>query len=93
VCQDSEVFSVGLPDETLLEETEPERGHVRNRFACPSPNRKRSTTRLAKSEQKAARTNPRGGAIDSCPSSVEKDGGRDEEDLKSCLYVKLEPDC
>jgi hypothetical protein len=50
-----------------------------NRFAWPSPNRKRSRTRLAESEQLAARTNPRGGAIGS-RSSVENDGGRDEED-------------
>jgi hypothetical protein len=72
---------VGPPTETL-EEAEPERGHVRNRFACPSPNRKRPRTRLAASEQMAARTNPRYGAIGSSPSSVEKDGGREEEDSK-----------
>jgi hypothetical protein len=34
----------------------------------------------------AARTNPRGGAIGS-PSSVERDGGRDEEDSKPSPLV------
>jgi hypothetical protein len=43
-------------------------------------------TRLAESEQMAARTNPRGGAIGS-PSSMEKDGGRDEEDSKPSPLV------
>jgi hypothetical protein len=76
---------VGRPNETL-EETEPERGHVRNQFACPSPNRKRPRTRLAESERKAGWTNPRGGAIGS-PSSMEKDDGdgpdeEEEEDSK-----------
>jgi hypothetical protein len=74
---------VGRPNETL-EETEPERGHVRNQFACPSPTRKRPRTRLAESERKAGRTNPRGGAIGS-PSSMEKDDGDgpdEEEDSK-----------
>jgi hypothetical protein len=67
-------------DSEPLEETEPGRGHVRNRFACPSPNVKRPRTRLARSKQMAARTKPIGGASGS-GSSVEKDdGGRDEED-------------
>jgi hypothetical protein len=71
---------VGLPDETL-EETEPAQGHhgVETRFACPSPNIKRPRTCLAESGKKAARTNPRGGAFGGSPSSVERDGGRDEE--------------
>jgi hypothetical protein len=67
-------------DSEPLEETEPGRGHVRNRFACPSPNVKRPRTRLARSKQMAARTKPIGGASGS-GSYVEKDeGGRDEED-------------
>jgi hypothetical protein len=71
---------VGPPNQTI-EETEPEQGHTtRDRFACPSPNRKRQRTCLAKSEQMAAReTNPRDGAIGS-HSSVENDAVRDEED-------------
>jgi hypothetical protein len=73
---------VGPPTETL-EETEPERGHVRNRFACPSPNKKRPRACLAESEKNAARTNQTGGAIGGSPNSVENDGGRDEEDSKS----------
>jgi hypothetical protein len=74
--------SVGLPDETL-EETEPGQGHGRHRFACPSPNIKRPRSCLAESQQMAATTNPRGGA--SGRSSVEKDGGHDEEDSKPSL--------
>jgi hypothetical protein len=58
----------------------PGQGHVINRLACPSPNVKRPRTRLAESEQMAARTNPRDGGSGS-GSSVEKDdGGHDEED-------------
>jgi hypothetical protein len=77
---------VGLPNETLAQETGPgQEGQTRNRFACPSLNsRKRPRTCLAESGKMAARTTPRRGAIDSSPSSsVEKDGGRDEEDSKS----------
>jgi hypothetical protein len=70
--------SVGPPAEAL-EETEPERGHVRNRFACPSPNRKRPRTRLAASEQMSSRTNPRDCAIGS-RSSVENGAGHDEKE-------------
>jgi hypothetical protein len=72
---------VGPPNETL-EETEPGQGHTtRDRFACPSPNRKRQRTCLVKSEQMAAReTNLRDGAIGSHSSSVENDAVRDEED-------------
>jgi hypothetical protein len=56
---------------------------VGNRFACPSPNIKRPRTSLAESGKKAARTNPRGGAICGSRGSVERDGVRDEEDSKS----------
>jgi hypothetical protein len=71
---------VSLPNETLEKAESAGRGHVRNRFACPSPNVKRPRTRLAESEQMAARTNPRDGASGS-GSSVEKDdGGRDQKD-------------
>jgi hypothetical protein len=82
---DSEAIttSVGLPNETL-EEPDPGQGHgVSNRFACPSPNIKRPRACLAESGKKAARTNPRRGAIGGSPGSVERDGGRDEEDSKS----------
>jgi hypothetical protein len=76
--------SVGLPNETL-EETEPGQGHVtRHRFACPSPNIKRPRSCLPESQQMAATTNPRGGATGG-RSSVEKYGGRDEEDSKPSL--------
>jgi hypothetical protein len=75
---------VGLPNETALEEPGPGQVHVRNR--CPSPNIKQPRARLAGSGQMAARTNPRGGAIGS-PSSVERDGGRDEEDSKPSPLV------
>jgi hypothetical protein len=47
---------------------------------------KRPRTCLAESEQIAARTNPRGGAIGS-RSYVEKDGGRDDEDSKPSLVT------
>jgi hypothetical protein len=59
-----------------MEETGPGQGHTSNRFACPSPNRKRprTTRRLAD-----ARTNPTDGAIGS-RSSVENDAGCDEEE-------------
>jgi hypothetical protein len=76
-----EVFtrSEGLPNETL-EAMEPAgQSHVRKRFACPSPNVKRSITCPAESGQIAARTKERDGAIGS-RSYVEKDGGPDEED-------------
>jgi hypothetical protein len=74
---------VGLPNETL-EEPDPGQGHgVSNRFACPSPNIKRPRACLAESGKKAARTNPRRGAIGGSPGSVARDGGRDEEDSKS----------
>jgi hypothetical protein len=74
---------VGLPNETL-EETEPKQGHgVRTRLACTSPNIKRPRACVAESGKKAARTNPRRGAIGGSPGSVERDGGRDEEDSKS----------
>jgi hypothetical protein len=45
---DSEAFtsSVGLPNKTLPEESEPPQGHVRNKF--PSPNRKQSSTCLVR---------------------------------------------
>jgi hypothetical protein len=66
---------VGLPNETL-EEPGPGQGHVRNRFACPSPNRKRPRT----SPLVDARTNPRDGAIGSRSSVEENDAGHDEED-------------
>jgi hypothetical protein len=66
---------VGPPNETI-EETEPGQGHTRNRFACPSPNRKRPRT----SPLVDARTNPRDADTGS-RSSVENDAGRrDEED-------------
>jgi hypothetical protein len=77
--------SVGPPNETI-EETEPGQGHVRNRVACPSPNVKRPRSCLAESAQIAARENPRGGAIGR-PSSVENDGGRDEEDSNPFLVT------
>jgi hypothetical protein len=66
------------------EETEPAQGHVaRNRFECPSPNRKRPITRLAKSGQMAASTNQRGKAVGGCGSvEEEQGGGPDEEDSK-----------
>jgi hypothetical protein len=76
---------VGLPNETL-NETEPEQGHVRNRVACPSPNVKRPRSCLAGNGRMAARTNPRGGATGK-RSSVEKDGGRDEEDSNPFLVT------
>jgi hypothetical protein len=70
---------VGPPNE-IKEETEPGQGHTRNRFACPSPNRKRPRTRLAEREQMAARTNRGDGSAMGSRSSVENDAGRDEED-------------
>jgi hypothetical protein len=66
---------VGPPNQTI-EETEPGQGHTtRDRFACPSPNRKQPKT----SPFADARTNPRDGAIGS-RSSVENEDGHDEED-------------
>jgi hypothetical protein len=64
---------VGLSTETL-EETEPGQG-VKRPSSC-----------LAESAQSSATTNPRGSAIGN-RSSVEKDGGRDEEDSKPSLVV------
>jgi hypothetical protein len=82
--------SVGPPNETI-EETEPGQGHTRNRFACPSPNRKRPRACLAETRQMAAKeTHPRGGAIGS-RSSVENDGGRNEEDSKPPPLVASYP--
>ncbi len=70
-----------LPNEAI-EETEPAQGHVRNRSECPSPNRKRTRTCLTERGQRmAARKTQRGDATGSC-SSVENDGGCDEEDSK-----------
>jgi hypothetical protein len=71
---------VGLSKDSL-EETEPGQG---NRFACPSPNVKRPSSRLAECAQITATTNPRGRAI-GIRSSVEKDCGSDEEDLTPFL--------
>jgi hypothetical protein len=71
---------------TTRKETEPGQGNVRNRFAYPSPNVKRPRSCLAESQQMAATTNPRGGDIGS-RSSVEKDGGRDEEDATPSLVI------
>jgi hypothetical protein len=77
---------VGLPNETALEEPGPGQDHVGN--LCPSSNIKQPMACcLTKSGQMAAaRTNPRGGATGS-PSSVERDGGRDEEDSKPSPLV------
>jgi hypothetical protein len=57
--------------------------------ACPPPNgkRPRSSSCLAESRQIAARTNPRGSATSGSPSSVENDGGRDDEDSKPSLVT------
>jgi hypothetical protein len=77
---------VGLPNGTLVEETDPGQGHVKNRFACPSPNMKRPRTCLTGSEQMTAKKTSRGSAIVS-PSSVEKDSRRDEEASKPYLVT------
>jgi hypothetical protein len=66
---------VGLSTETL-EETEPGQG-VKRPSSC-----------LAESAQSSATTNPRGSAIGN-RSSVEKDGGRDEEDSKPSLVTSI----
>jgi hypothetical protein len=82
---------VDLSTDTL-EETEPGQGHVRNRFACPSPNVKRPSSCLAESAQISASTNPRGGDAIGDRSSVEKDhGGRDEEDSKPSPVTTSSP--
>jgi hypothetical protein len=73
--------SASLPNEGLIEESEQvQQGDVRNRFECPSRNRKCPWTCLADSGEMAARTG-------SC-SCVEDDaGGLDEEDSNTSLMV------
>jgi hypothetical protein len=75
---------VGLPiNEVLIDEPEQAQGHVRNRFECPSRDRKRPRTCLADSGEIAAKTNQRGKTTSgSCSSSCVEDdaGGPDEED-------------
>jgi hypothetical protein len=57
-------------------------------LACPSPNVKRPRSScLAESGKIAARTNPRGSAAIGKRRSVEKDGGRDDEDSKPSLVT------
>jgi hypothetical protein len=85
---DSEAFTssvAGLPNEAPPEEAA--QGHVsRNRFNCPSPNRKRPSACLAETGQMAASKNQRDNATGSC-SSVETDCGLDEEDSKPSLVT------
>jgi hypothetical protein len=77
---------VGLPNE-VQEETEQAQGLVRNRFECPSTNRKeRPSACLAESGQTAASTNQRGKATGSC-SSTETYCGLDEEDANLSLVT------
>jgi hypothetical protein len=76
--------NLGLPSEAL-KETEPAQPHVTtNRYECPSPDRKRSSTCLAERVGKAASTNQRDKATGSC-SSVETDYGLDERDANPSL--------
>jgi hypothetical protein len=57
-------------------------------LACPSPNVKRPRSScLAESGKIAARTNPRGSAAIGKRRSVEKHGGRDDEDSKPSLVT------
>jgi hypothetical protein len=82
--------SVGLPNEALIEEPEQEaQAHnVRNRFECPSRNRKRPRTCLADGGEMAARTNQNGKTTTGSCSCVEEDvGGLDEEDSNPSLVT------
>jgi uncharacterized protein YbgA (DUF1722 family) len=62
-------------------------GHVGNRFECPSPNRKRTSARLAESGKRGARTNRRGNATGSGSSVMEDGGNGNEEDPKPTLVT------
>jgi hypothetical protein len=78
-----------LPSEAQ-EEPEQAQGHVKNRFECPSPNKKRPSCRLAERRQVAARANQRGSKASGSCNSVEDDGGgrnEDEEESKSALLT------
>jgi hypothetical protein len=73
---------MGLPNEALKETDQAAPGLIKDRSECPSPNRKRRSTRLVESGGMGARTNKRGKATGSS-TYVEEDGfGCDEEDSK-----------
>jgi hypothetical protein len=80
--------SASLPNEGLIEESEQVQGDVRNRFECPSRNRKRPRTCLADSGEKANSTNPRGKRTSGNCSCVEDYvGGLEEEDSNTSLVT------
>jgi hypothetical protein len=80
---------VGLPKEAL-DETEAAQSNVRNRIECQSPNRKRPTACLAESGQMESMTNQRGKATGASYSSLETDGGpNEEEDSKPSLVTSI----
>ena len=80
--------SVCHPHDDALDETKPAEGQVRDRFECPSPNRKRPIRAcLAGNGRMGAGTNQRGKAIGSCSSVEEDGGGRVEDDSSRALIA------
>jgi hypothetical protein len=77
---------MGLPNEAL-KETDHSQGHVKDRYECPSLNRKRPSTSLVESGGMDARTKQRGKATASSSPVEEDGGGRDEEDSKPSLVT------
>jgi hypothetical protein len=81
--------NVGLPSEALVEGPKQAQEYVRNRFECPSRNRKRQRTRLDYSRELAGKTTQRGKTRGSPSSSCVEDDvdGLDEEDSNPSLVT------